>query len=145
MDIDSSPGILPPSSNRLPSSSQTRTPTRSQGRTTTTASTRTGTAAGRSRATRNALSLGDEDDEMGNPFNANNNNSNRNGNRGGGTRDAMSEDDGIPGSQAEEDGMNPARGGAAKGRRARMNLDVPPVRDATGEKVMESFEVFLKT
>jgi DNA replication licensing factor MCM6 len=93
--------------------------------------------------------LGDEDDEMGNPFD--NNNNNRNGNRGArggvaGTRDAMSEDDGIPGSQAEEDGMNSgARGGAAKGRRARMNLDVPPVRDATGEKVMESFEVFLKT
>jgi hypothetical protein len=26
-----------------------------------------------------------------------------------------------------------------------MNLDVPPVRDATGEKVMESFEQFLKS
>jgi hypothetical protein len=136
----------------MPSSSQTRTPTRSQARTTTTASTRTGTATaaggGRSRGTRNALSLGDEeDDEMGDPFNTNNNNNNRrNGNRGGaGTRDAMSEDDGIPGSQAEEDGMNNAARGGAKGRRARMNLDVPPVRDATGEKVMESFEVFLKT
>ena len=59
--------------------------------------------------------------------------------------DAM-EDDGVAGRgapEAEEDG------GAPQNRRRRpkgqMNMDVPPVRDATGVKVMESFELFLKT
>jgi DNA replication licensing factor MCM6 len=55
---------------------------------------------------------------------------------------AMEQDDDDDRPQAEEDGLK--RGPRAKGKRARMNLDVPPVRDATGEKVMESFEQFLK-
>lgn len=120
MDLDSSPGILPPSSNRTPfDSSQSRTPTQSR---------RTGTTASRARTTArtttNALSLGDEDD----------------GEQDG---NAMDEDDGDDRPQAEE--ANGNRGQKAKGKRARMNLDVPPVRDATGEKVMESFEQFLKS
>jgi DNA replication licensing factor MCM6 len=59
--------------------------------------------------------------------------------------DAMEEDRaaGRGGPEAEEGG------GAQQNRRRRpkgqMNMDVPPVRDATGEKVMESFELFLKT
>jgi DNA replication licensing factor MCM6 len=114
MDIDSSPGILPPSSNPTPwDSSQSRTPTQSR---------RTGTSDFRSRNTRtttNALSLGDEEDP-----------------------NAMEQDDDDDRPQAEEDGLK--RGPRAGGKRARMNLDVPPVRDATGEKVMESFEQFLK-
>jgi hypothetical protein len=115
MDIDSSPGILPPSSNRTPfDSSQSRSPTQSR-RTATTASRARTTA----RTTTNAISLGDEDD----------------GN-------AM-DDDGDDRPQAEE--ANGDRGQRSKGKRARMNLDVPPVRDATGEKVMESFEQFLKS
>lgn len=119
MDVDSSPGILPPSSNPFTGSSQTRTPTRT-GRTT----------AGQTRRTGNALSLGDEDD----PVNA----------EEAMERDYENEDrDHRP--QAEEAGAGAGARGRAKGPRARMNLDVPPVRDATGEKVMESFEQFLKS
>ncbi|CCA74171.1 probable MCM6-involved in replication [Serendipita indica DSM 11827] len=118
MDIDSSPGILPPSSNPMGVySSQSRTPTQTR---------RTTTAASRSRGARtttNALSLGDEEDGM----------------------DHDVEDDGDTRPQAEEAGMNNIGAQRQKGRRARMNLDVPPVRDATGEKVMESFELFLKS
>jgi len=59
--------------------------------------------------------------------------------------DAMEEDRaaGRRGSEAEEDGAAPQnRRWRPKGQ---MNMDVPPVRDATGEKVMESFKLFLKT
>lgn len=59
--------------------------------------------------------------------------------------DAMEEDgvSGRRGPEAEEDGAAPqSRRRRPKGQ---MNMDVPPVRDATGEKVMESFELFLKT
>jgi DNA replication licensing factor MCM6 len=56
---------------------------------------------------------------------------------------AMDDDDGDDRPQAEEANAN--RGQKSKGKRVRMNLDVPPVRDATGEKVMESFEQFLKS
>ena len=59
--------------------------------------------------------------------------------------DAMDEDGaaGRGGPHAEEDGAGPQiRRRRPKGQ---MNMDVPPVRDATGEKVMESFELFLKT
>ena len=55
------------------------------------------------------------------------------------------EDDGDARPQAEENGANNFGAQRQKGRRARMNLDIPPVRDATGEKVMESFELFLKS
>lgn len=76
----------------------------------------------------NALTLGDEDDDV-----------------GAMERDDENED-GDRRPQADEVGPDAlVRAGRAKGRRARMNLDVPPVRDATGEKVMESFEQFLKT
>lgn len=59
--------------------------------------------------------------------------------------DAM-EEDGVVGRgrpEAEEDGAGPqSRRRRPKGQ---MNMDIPPVRDATGEKVMESFELFLKS
>ncbi|KAG8797634.1 MCM DNA helicase complex subunit mcm6 [Serendipita sp. 398] len=136
MDIDSSPGILPPSSNRTPSySSQSLTPSQTQTRrSTTTGRTGTGTArtaAARSARTRtNALSLGDEDEGV----------------RRGSDR-MEEEDDGDDRPQAEEAGApgGGARGVPRGGKKVKMNLDVPPVRDATGEKVMESFEQFLKT
>ncbi|KAG8906778.1 MCM DNA helicase complex subunit mcm6 [Tulasnella sp. 403] len=50
--------------------------------------------------------------------------------------------DGRP-QEAEEDGAPGARRSRAKTHR--MPGDVPPVRDATGEKVMEQFEDFLRT
>ena len=46
-------------------------------------------------------------------------------------------------SEAEEDGGARSRS-RGKGRNQRVG-DVPTVKDATGEKVMESFELFLKT
>ena len=59
--------------------------------------------------------------------------------------DAMN-DDGIAGRRGPEAEEGDA---APQNRRRRpkgqVNMDVPPVRDATGEKVMESFELFLKT
>ncbi|KAG8852536.1 MCM DNA helicase complex subunit mcm6 [Tulasnella sp. 330] len=46
---------------------------------------------------------------------------------------------------AEEEEEAAAGGGQRRGgRRNRMPGDIPPVRDATGEKVMEQFEAFLK-
>src|SRR5258708_3028408 len=81
----------------------------------------TGTKSTRTRAA-NPMPLGDE----------------------GGT-DPMEEDrvGGRRGDEAEEDGAPPQnRRQRPKGQ---MNMDVPPIRDATGEKVMESFELFLKT
>lgn len=134
MEIDSSPGLLPPSSNRFPTQSS-QTPTRSN-------------TTGRSRPTRTAAL---SDDEL-NPFNNAPARNTRGAFGGGAGRDGFdgrmgfnSMDDGIPGSQAEEDGVARGAGPRRPGGRARMNLDVPPVRDATGEKVMESFEVFLRT
>jgi len=59
--------------------------------------------------------------------------------------DAMG-DDGVAGRrgpEAEEDGA--AQQNRRRRPKGQMNMDVPPVRDATGEKVMESFELFLKT
>ncbi|KIM26411.1 hypothetical protein M408DRAFT_313523 [Serendipita vermifera MAFF 305830] len=56
----------------------------------------------------------------------------------------MDEDDGDDRPQAEE-ANGRGQKGRGPGKKARMNLDVPPVRDATGEKVMESFEQFLKS
>ncbi len=58
--------------------------------------------------------------------------------------DAM-EEDGVAGRgrpEAEEDGA--AHQNRRRRPKGQMNMDVPPVRDATGEKVMESFELFLK-
>jgi DNA replication licensing factor MCM6 len=82
---------------------------------------RTGTKSTRTRAA-NPMSLGDEDGA-----------------------DAMDED-GVAGRgepEAEEDGAAPQH--RRRRPKGQMNMDVPPVRDATGEKVMESFELFLKT
>ena len=82
---------------------------------------RTGTKSTRTR-TANPMALGDED----------------------GT-DAM-EEDGVAGRgrpEAEEDGAGPQN--RRRRPKGQMNMDVPPVRDATGEKVMESFELFLKS
>ena len=82
---------------------------------------RTGTKSTRTRAA-NPMALGDED----------------------GT-DPMEEDGvaGRRGPEAEEDGAAPQN--RRRRPKGQMNMDVPPIRDATGEKVMESFELFLKT
>jgi DNA replication licensing factor MCM6 len=47
-------------------------------------------------------------------------------------------------SEAEEDNDGASSRRRPKGRNQRAG-EVPPVKDATGEKVMESFELFLKT
>lgn len=56
---------------------------------------------------------------------------------------ALGENTNGGGSQAEEDGAR-ARPGR-RGARNQINENVPQVKDATGEKVMESFEIFLNT
>lgn len=43
--------------------------------------------------------------------------------------------------EAEEEGVQ--RGGRRRGTRHRVPGDVPPVRDATGEKLMQEFQNFL--
>lgn len=43
--------------------------------------------------------------------------------------------------EAQEEGAAPAR---RRGNKHRVPGEVPPVRDATGEKVMEQFEDFLR-
>ncbi|KAG8993110.1 MCM DNA helicase complex subunit mcm6 [Tulasnella sp. JGI-2019a] len=51
---------------------------------------------------------------------------------------------GVNGGEDEEEDAATAGGQRRGGRRNRMPGDIPPVRDATGEKVMEQFEAFLK-
>lgn len=51
---------------------------------------------------------------------------------------------GVNGGEDEEEDAAAAAGQRRGGRRNRMPGDIPPVRDATGEKVMEQFEAFLR-